>query len=207
MDARRSGLILAGGLSTRMGTDKGLLELAGRPLVVWVIGRLQEVVEDIALATSPTNDAAYRQVVPASVPCVPDTTPHLGPLGGWRWGLPTLQGAYVAIAPCDTPFYAPALGRLLFEEAEGHDGAVPNIGGRFEPLHGVYHREHLQEAVRRCIDAGQMRPIHTYDHLDIVEIAEDEVRELDPELESFMNANTPAEFDRLRSRSADVGRG
>ncbi len=198
----RSALVLAGGKSTRMGRDKGLIVLAGRPIVVWVIERLREVVEEVAVATSPTNDAAYRAVVPSGVPCVADTTPDLGPLGGWRWGLPALHGEYVAIAPCDTPLYAPALATLLFERAQGHDGAVPMLRGRFEPLHGVYLRPRLEEAVRRTLDAGQTRPIHTYAHLDVVEIAEDEVRRVDPEFESFMNANTPEELDRLRVRFA-----
>lgn len=196
----RSALILAGGKSTRMGRDKGLIELAGRPLIVWVIERLRGVVEEIAVATSPTNDGAYRAVVPSGVECVRDTTPHLGPLGGWRWGLPALHGEYVAIAPCDTPLYAPALANLLFERAHGHDGAVPKLRGMFEPLHGVYRRQRLEEAVRRTLDAGQMRPIHTYAHLDIVEIPEDDVRRVDPEFESFMNANTPEDLDRLRTR-------
>lgn len=200
MKPLRSGLILAGGMSMRMGRDKGLIEIGGRPLVVWVIGRLSEVVDEIAVATSPTNDAAYRAVVPGSVRCVSDETPHLGPLGGWRWGLPTLHGEYVAIAPCDSPLYAPELGRMLFDRAAGHDGAVPKLGDRYEPLHGVYHRQRLERAVLRTLGAGQSRPIHTYAHLDIVDVGETEVRRIDPDLESFMNANTPDELERLRSR-------
>lgn len=198
----RSALVLAGGKSTRMGRDKGLIVLAGRPLIVWVIERLREIVQEVAVATSPTNDAAYRAVVPAGVACVADTTPHLGPLGGWKWGLPALHGEYVAIAPCDTPLYVPALGALLFERAQGHDGAVPLLHGRYEPLHGVYLRSRLEEAVRRTLDSGQTRPIHTYAHLDVVEVAEDEVRQVDPEFKSFMNANTPEELDQLRVRFA-----
>jgi len=197
----RSGLVLAGGLSTRMGRDKGLLEIAGRPLVVWVLGRIQEIVEETAVATSPANDAAYRAVVPPTSRCVADETPNLGPLGGWRTGLAALQGEYVAVAPCDTPFYAPALGRLLLERAQGHDGAVPRIGKWFEPLHGVYRRERLREAVDRTMAAGLTRPVHTFAHLEIVQVTEPEIRTVDPDLASFWNANTPEELERLRARA------
>jgi len=197
----RSGLILAGGASERMGQDKGLLELGGRPLVLRVAARLSTIVDELAVATSPDNDAAYRRLFPREVRCVADATPHLGPLGGWQSGLPELHGEYVAIAPCDAPFYAPALGRLLFDRAAGHDGAVPKLRGEFEPLHGVYRRAPLMEAVRRTLAAGRMRPIHTYAHLNIVELSEPELRSADPQLESFLNANTPEEFALLRARA------
>lgn len=200
----RSGLVLAGGLSTRMGRDKGLLEIAGRPLVVWVLDRLREIVEETAVATSPANDAAYRAAVPAGTRCVPDETPNLGPLGGWRTGLAALRGEYVAVAPCDTPFYAPAIGRLLFGRAQGHDGAVPRIGKWFEPLHGVFRRARLQEAVDRTLASGLSRPVHTFAHLEIVQVLEDDLRTVDPDLASFWNANTPEELERLRARAADL---
>lgn len=194
-----SGLILAGGASTRMGRDKGLLELAGRPVVLWVLERLEAVAGEIAIATSPSNDADYRRIAPEGVRCVPDDVAGQGPLGGWLSGLPALHGSYVAVVPCDTPLYAPALGRLLVGRAWGHDGAVPRIGKYFEPLHGVYRREALLEATRRTIAAGLSRPVHTYAHLDIVEVREPELREADPELRSFRNANTPEDFALLRT--------
>ena len=201
----RSGLILAGGLSSRMGREKGLIELGGRPIVLRVVDRLSDLVDEIVVATSPANDAAYRDVLPASVRTVADRAPNQGPLGGWQSGLPALRGDFVAIAPCDAPLYAPALGRLLLERARGHDGAVPFLAGRFEPLHGVYARERLQGAVERCIAAGRMRPIHTYAHLDVVRVEEADIRGADLSLESFMSANTPEELEVLRTR-VEAGR-
>lgn len=182
-----------------MGQEKGLLDLGGRPLALWVIERVSEIAEELVVATSPANNSAYRKTVPPHILCVPDTAPDLGPVGGWRSALPALRGEYVAMAPCDAPFYSPPLGRLLFEEAQGHDGAVPKLRGEFEPLHGVYQRTPLQAALERTIAAGQLRPIHTYEHLDIVEVPEPLLRSVDPELESFLNANTPEELTGLRS--------
>jgi len=195
----RSGLILAGGLSSRMGREKGLIELGGRAIVLWVVDRLSQNAEEIAVATSPSNDAEYRRVLPASVRTIVDRVPNQGPLGGWQSGLPALRGEHVAIAPCDAPLYAPDLGRLLFARARGHDGAVPLLAGRYEPLHGVYDRARLHGAVERCLAEGRMRPIHTYAHLDIVRLEESDVRAVDPPLASFMNANTPDDLEALRA--------
>lgn len=200
----RSGLILAGGRSSRMGREKGLIDLEGRPIVLRVVERLSDLVEELAVATSPANDAAYRQVLPASVRTVVDRVPDQGPLGGWQSGLLALHGEFVAIAPCDAPLYVADLGRLLLDKARGHDAAVPFLAGRFEPLHGVYAREPLHAAVERCIATGRMRPVHTYAHIDVVRVEEPDIRQVDPSLASFMTANTPEEFEALR---AYVGRG
>lgn len=200
----RSGLVLAGGESRRMGRDKGLLELEGRPLVLWVVDRLRELAEELVVSTSPANDAAYRRIVPAGVACVPDEVPGTGPLGGWRTALSALRGEYVAMAPCDTPFYEVRLGEALFARASGHDAAVPRIGKWFEPLHGVYRREPLREAVRRTVAMGLSRPVHTYAHLDVAEMDESSLRAVDPDLASFWNANTPEDFERLRAHARQV---
>lgn len=201
----RSGLILAGGLSSRMGRDKGLLELRGQPLVLWVVERMRTVVDEIAVSTSSTNNAAYREVLPSDVACVSDTALQMGPLGGWLSGLPALRGEYVAVAPCDGPLYSALLAHRLFELAQDHDGAVPRLQRFFEPLHAVYHREHLLEAVKKTLAMGLDRPVHTYAHLDIVQVDEPTIRAVDPELDSFQTANTPEEFEKVKRRVETLG--
>lgn len=202
MSKGRSGLILAGGLSSRMGRDKGLLDLEGRPLVAWVIERMRPAVDEVVVSTSTANDAAYREAVPEDVRCIPDVTPQRGPLGGWRSALPALRGEHLAMAPCDAPLYSPTLAVRLFDLVRGHDGAVPRLGRYFEPLHGVYHRERLLAAVDKTLAVGLDRPVHTYAHLDILEVEEPAIRAIDPELDSFRGVNTPDELEVVRRRVA-----
>ncbi len=204
MPPERSGLILAGGRSSRMGSDKGLIELEGRPLLLWVIDRMRPAVDEIVVSTSATNDASYREVVPAGVRCVPDAAPQMGPLGGWRSALPALRSAYLVMAPCDAPLYSAALAARLFDLAGDHDGAVPRIQKYFEPLHAVYHRDHLIDALEKTLARGLDRPVHTYAHLDMVEVDEAALRAVDPDLDSFRSANTPEELERVRQRVEEL---
>lgn len=201
----RAGLILAGGLSSRMGRDKGLLELQDKPLILWVVDRMRPLVDEIVVSTSAANTSAYRRVLPEDVQCVPDAAAQMGPLGGWQTALPVLRGEYLAMAPCDAPLYSTALAEYLFDRARGHDGAVPRLQKYFEPLHAVYHREHLLDALKKTLAMGLNRPVHTYAHLDIVEVGEPEIRRIDADLDSFRTSNTPEEFERLKRRAGELG--
>lgn len=205
---RRSAVILAGGKSSRFGQDKGLAVLQGKRLVCWVVDKLLPMVDETVVSLSgEKQELLYRKAVPSPVRFIEDDYFELGPLGGLISAFEQLKCDYIAVAPCDAPFIKPALYELLFELAEGTDGAVPFFGGHYEPLHAVYNRDRMLPAMKKMLGGGRKKLTEAYPHLEIVEVDERRIRRIDPELESFLNLNTPLDMGRAKSKkNCDYGR-
>lgn len=192
----RSAVLLAGGKGARMGSEKCLVTLEGRPLALWVLDALASVTDEVivSVSTSPS-----REVLDAleGLKAVMDDVEGLGPLGGLRSALGAAGGEYVAVAPCDVPLVRPDVYEVLFREAEGRDGAVPVVGGYYEPLVAVYRREAFLKAAEKVMDGGGIRPVMTYEHMDVAFVPEEALKQADPGLESFLNVNTPGDLEGL----------
>lgn len=123
-----TGLILAGGRGTRMGSvDKGLVTLVGKPMVAHVIERLGPQVGTLMINANQNRDtyAAY------GVPVWPDALPDFaGPLAGLQTGLLHCATPYLVTAPCDSPFLPLNLVERLAQglQAQGADLAVAVTG-------------------------------------------------------------------------------
>jgi len=193
MSRHAAAAILAGGRSRRMGTDKALLTLEGTPLVGHVIARLRPLVSEILIVGD--NAGAYRQF---GIPVISDPSPDQGPLAGIRTALMNTAAPLVFCCACDMPFLETALvGRLLELAERGVAAVVPRVRGEREPLCAVYTRKALPaiEAVlatggRRILDALARMPTHY--------VEEEDLRVFDPELQSFVNVNTPEDLARIR---------
>lgn len=201
-----SALILSGGYGTRIGGDKGLVELGGAPLVKYVAGVLSTVADELIVSVAARKLRAYSNVLGNDPIYVEDEREGIGPLEGLALGLTHAQGEYVLVSPCDTPFLRSSVCEATVDAAMGRDGAVPKTGDKLlEPLHGVYRRKPCADAFRRVISDGGRTPRQAYKGLDIVFLEEDFIRSLDPELVSFWNINSPedlrkaeAQLERLR---------
>ena len=154
----RAALVLAGGASRRMGTDKALLDVGGVPLLVTVIGTLASVegLTDFVVVGRPggaVQDLVERFPLGAgggrrelTVRFIDDLWPGEGPLGGLISGLNALrdrpgQASGVAVLSCDLPRLHPATISELFRllEADPAADSVMSVrGGRPQPLHAVY---------------------------------------------------------------------
>jgi molybdopterin-guanine dinucleotide biosynthesis protein A len=121
-------------------------------------------------------------------------------------GADALASEYVAFLPCDLPLLSPGLLTVLFENAEGHDAAIPRWpDGRIEPMVAVYLRSPARDAAIEALDAGDRANTDLIRRiLDVSYVPVDELRAVDPGLDSFVNVNTPADLKgaerRLRSR-------
>ena len=130
------GIILAGGQGRRMGADKALLPLAGRPLLAHVRDRLEPQVE--ALAISANGDPA--RLARFGLPVLADDQP-LGPLSGILAGLrwAAAQGADALVsAPVDAPFLPGDLTPRLILAADGPRLAIARAGERLHPAFGLW---------------------------------------------------------------------
>jgi molybdenum cofactor guanylyltransferase len=195
----RSGVILAGGRSRRMGVDKGLIPLGNRPIAAHVAERLKATVDEVifVVGTGSQSDA-YRGL---GGRVVTDAYPSGTPIIGAYTGLAEARGAYAFLTAADQPLLDPRVVELLFAEAEGHDAATPIWpNGWVEPLHSVYGTYPAVEAARRLIEAKEKRLRLLLDTLmDVMRVPIDEIRRLDPELRTLMDVDTVEDLDRVRA--------
>lgn len=146
-----SAVILAGGASRRMGTDKSLLAVAGKPLIERVHEQLVQRFADIVVSA---DDDGRHAALGARV--VPDLAPGLGPLMGIRTAVEAARHDRVFVAACDIPVVdATTVDRMLVLAAD-HDCVVPMSWRGLEPLFAVYRKSALP-AMAEALAAGERR--------------------------------------------------
>lgn len=153
----RTGVVLAGGYSTRFGeTDKALAEIDGTAMIAHVSSRLASVVDRILVSCRKRQQPAFDRVLSALDADVPievvlDPEPDRGPLAGIVSSFKQIETTYAAVVACDMPFVDPAFVEFLFEQAMGHDAAVPELDdGHRQPTQAVYR-------VERTVTVGDRR--------------------------------------------------
>ncbi len=135
-----TGVVLAGGKSTRMGQDKALMEVDGKPLLLHAIEKLKPHVRELLVIGEP------RQYGHIWLDVMPDEIPGLGPLGGIVTAMGAARHDRLLVLAVDVPgVNAKLLERLTREMPENADALVPRHEGNLEPLVAAYHR--------RCADA------------------------------------------------------
>ncbi len=184
--------ILAGGRSSRMGTDKSFILLRNKPLFEHVLARVTPLALPILLITnSPEKYANYN------LPTVADLLPGQGSLGGLYTALTSSSTDYTLCIACDMPFLNTLLLKSLIERRVGWDVVVPRIAGFPEALHAVYSKACL-EPIRHHLATGQLKASGFYDHVKTLYVEEAEIRRIDPDLRSFINVNTPDDVAALQ---------
>ncbi|MCW5851523.1 MAG: molybdenum cofactor guanylyltransferase [Anaerolineae bacterium] len=208
-----SGIILSGGQSRRMGQDKAFLALGGQRLIDRVAQTLGQVCDDLIVVANDVEryrGSAWR--------VVPDAFPGAGSLGGLYTGLQAARYPYVVTVACDMPFLNVDLLRYLADAAQGWDASIPRapiegMTGRgrrrdgsptakdvdLQPLHAVYHRR-VARPIRARIAAGDLRMIGFLSSVRVRYVSAEDVRRLDPQGVSFLNANTPEEWQAVLER-------
>jgi len=190
---RITGVIQAGGKSTRMGgRPKALMELGGRPIIERVADVVRAVADDVLIVTN-TPDL-YASL---GLPMVPDAFPDHGSLGGIYSGLRAASGEAAFTVACDMPFLMAEVARLVTRRAAEADAVVPRVGAQWETLHACYAKSCLAPIEAR-LRQGQLKIVGFYDDVRVLEIPESEVaRHRAPEI-VFMNVNTPDELETAR---------
>lgn len=135
-----AGLVLAGGRSTRMGTDKALLHVGGEPLLVRAAMFLGTFCAPVLLAGGSSDRTAHLLEVPGlgAVTGVADVVADAGPLAGLVAGLEAAPAGLVAVVAVDLPAPSRTVLELLADRWAGEVAVMPEVGGRLEPLHAVW---------------------------------------------------------------------
>lgn len=194
--------VLAGGASSRMGTNKALLNAyPGGPTIIEAVAlRLRDAgLEPDLLVTNTPETFAFLGIL-----TLPDDIPGVGPLGGIYTALNHLPHPRTLVVACDMPLLNPGLLRYIVTLPTDADVLVPcwtDAGGeeRIEMLHAIYSRRCIESILKR-IEAGKLRVQALLGDLKVQYLDEAEMRRYDPGLDSFRNINTPEEWEWLRSR-------
>lgn len=192
-----SAIILAGGRSGRMGTDKALLHLHHETLLERTVRLLRTVADDVVVV------GPARSGLQVDATFVADSVPAQGPLRGLVTGLGTIANEWAFVTACDAPCLSPVLVRaILHLRSDGVDAVVPMIDNVRQPLHAAYRRA-VKEAVQGLLDTAAGRQGSLMQALDLMQvryISESSVRLTDPDLSSFVRINTPSEWQFFLAR-------
>jgi FdhD protein len=187
-----TGVILAGGESRRMGSDKSLLPIQGARFIDHVYTRMAALFDEVIIVTN--SPELYREI---GCRKVPDIYYAQGALAGVHSGLAHAKTGGIFVVGCDMPFVSPAVVQKICAHADEGDLVIPHSSSGHEPLHAFYSKECLP-AMEQVLDAGQKRIMLVFDQVKLIELPASEVRQLDPEEKSFQNINTPEDYFRLR---------
>ncbi|SRR5713101_3419560 len=180
-------VILAGGLSRRMGRDKAALPAGDGTLIEHLARRLAPAVDETIIAGGSDRPALD------GVRMVDDRYPRLGPLAGMHAGLTAARFPYAFVVGCDLPDVEPSLVELLTALAGDYEAVVPRIDGRPEGVCALYQRA-LASRIEALLTAGEhsVQTLLTASHVRYV--GPEELRAADPALRSFRNINTVADY-------------
>ena len=186
--------VQAGGRSSRMGRDKALVPLGGKPLIEHVLARLEGFGDEVLVTTNRPEEYAFL-----GQRLVEDADPGAGALHGLSSALGAAQGDRVVLVGCDMPFVSrPLIEHMLQVDSEA-DVVVPRFGERLHPLHAIYAKS-CSTPVREALAAGEKRMISFFPQVQVQIVEQEVVEGYDPAGLSFFNVNTPedlAEAERL----------
>jgi FdhD protein len=188
-----TGVILAGGESRRMGSDKSLLPLHGARFIDHAYRRLTELFAEVLIVTNSPD-------LYLDLPCrkVADLYPAQGSLAGIHSGLRQAASERIFVVACDMPFLVPATIAHLCRLAGDWDVVMPRGEQGPEPLHALYHKNCLP-AMEKLLAAGGRKIVSFFHEVAVREVNGAELAAIDPEGISFRNINTAQEYFTLRS--------
>ena len=188
-----SGVVLAGGRSSRMGRDKALLEIGGQSLACRQVDLLRQAgCTGIFLSGRPGVDYGMTGIT-----ILFDYRPDLGPMAGIHAALDAMTGTHLLVVPVDLPLLHPSLLALLNAACTTSAGAVFSGSDGLEPLVAIYPRA-LAEAARASLESGHLsvqafcRAAIADGLLRPVAIPPDETR-------AFLNANHPEDLESIKA--------
>lgn len=179
-----------------MGERKHGLEVGGIPLVDRVLAAATAVVDHVVLVGKAGDESPV-----AGLPWLTDDHPESCALAGVVAALRHAGDRPVLILACDLPFLVPDLLRLLLDGSGPAPVRLPEVSGRLEPLVAIY-RPTALSPLAGALAEGRLALHREVAALDPDRVAEAELREVDPELASFVNVNDRSDLEGARRRES-----
>ncbi len=188
-----TGIILAGGKSSRMGTDKGVLILNGKTIVAHIIDALKPAVDNIIIIANNDHYNNYGFKV------YKDIVKDCGPMGGIYTGLLNSQTNLNMVVSCDIPNISTDIINKIISHADKNDITVPIHNNNLEPLCAVYNKNCISTFEKLITDKEwKMKESFKYFQTTKVELNEKDFENY------FTNINTPSEFLKQTTQAHEI---
>ncbi|WP_174734725.1 molybdenum cofactor guanylyltransferase [Mesobacillus harenae] len=190
---KASAIILAGGKSSRMGSNKALLEFNNKTNIERIKDEMSGFAEVILVTNEPET---YKFL---GLKTVSDEYPGLGPLAGIHAGLMASASEINILVACDMPFVTSDLAAALVEKAGSYDAVVPVIEGRQHPLFAVY-RKSIISRIEECLNNKNLRIKHLLESLNVLYLNDRDFQAYNSESldRIFYNMNHPEEYENAK---------
>ena len=183
-----SGVILAGGKSSRMGVHKGGLMLEGVTFTENIARELNKLAGDVVVSCVETTAD-----VPSWCRRVHDIYKDCGPLGGLHGAFAGTDCDVMLVSACDTPFVKAELYQYLLDKLENHDGVIAVSEGRTHPLIAVYRRS-MADVFEAQLEEENYRIMRALDKADVL------FCDLPQDMAAMArNINTPEEYEKTKT--------
>lgn len=180
-----TGYILAGGKSSRMGTDKGLMLLDGKPLIEHIIEQLKPAVGNLVIVSNNPAYAAFGYEL------ITDLVKDIGPAGGIYSALTHSKTDKNFILSCDMPFVTTAAIDFIIQQTSSAQIILPVHKGQMEPMFGLYSKSCLTQW-HALIQQGFLKLQEMVCHFNLLKLDVDGNHIFADPL--FININTPEDF-------------
>jgi len=187
MIADCTAIVMAGGDSRRMGTDKANVTLGAKTLLQSVIATMQQVFPRVIVSVRQPRAGI-------DLPQVCDEQPDGGPLAGLVASLGQITTPWAFMVACDMPFVVPEVVELLAKYRLQHQAVVPIVHGHPQPLAAFYAANCLAP-LRASLAAQQKSLRGVLKLLDVRYVDEAEMLAADPHLRSFFDLDTPQDVE------------
>lgn len=181
-----TGIILAGGMSTRFGSNKALSQFDGERLIYRLCKTISAVTDRITLITNTPEEYAFLKL-----PSTRDLVPRCGPIGGIYTALKMLDTPLCLCVACDMPFIKADFLKYMIERSPGFDIVVPMNNRREEPLCALY-RDSCTDAVEKQIQSGKHKITEFYDKVRVLRLEPENSGFPDPDM--FFNINSRIDY-------------
>lgn len=192
LDFPFSAIVLAGGHSRRMDTDKALLSWQGEYLIQRIVRLLKKRFKEIWVVTGETK--RYTELL--DVPVLEDVIKNKGPMGGLYTGLLASSNDYNFVVACDMPLIDLNVLDLLIREIDSSQIIVPEIAGFNVPTMALYHKSCLVK-IEEMLQGKDWSLQSLLKVVTTKVIPEAIIKRVDPQLRCFMNLNTSEDWQRL----------
>ena len=189
---RATGIIMAGGKSSRMGKNKALLMIGGETVIERIVSELKKTVSEIIIVTNSFEE--YRFL---GLPMVSDQWQDMGPVAGIHAGLNASNTEKNLVVACDMPFISSQLGEILLNLLDENQAAVPIISGQLHPLFAAYRKDALDE-VTQSIQKQELRIRQFLKNIKTKLVTEADLQNSTYicEEKHFFNMNHPEDFEK-----------
>lgn len=197
MDSSFQGFILAGGASSRMGTDKSQLRIEQQTFTERIAATLLKITDSVSIVGRELDESGLRGVA--------DLYPKWGALGGIHAALSACPREWAIVVACDLPFVTSELFMFLAEMRLDHEAVVPvQADGRPQPLAALYRVDPCLARATDIIKAGRHRPLDLLEAVKTRWVSFAQITNLAQSERFFVNINTPSDYYEATGSGPDI---